>query len=304
MRSIRLIFQIVAFLLVAGRAEAQPDTLHWDNNVPTVAFRYPDLYGDDLRNMRFQAPNKCLLVGALFAFPTRNFQQWTTGDPSLIVKVWPMGPDSLPVAGREWISDTTDFDSLRASVYSLDSAWHSTQFVFVDLTAYRLWIGWPFWFHIGYTAGRDSEDDSLAILSDNGFPAKPYASEWYNGHFVPMSDAWASVGLFIRAVVLQPSNDVSVLEPGGRPSAFSLPGAYPNPFNNSTRIVFTVAHTSAVTLTVYDLLGRERAVLLNGLLPAGGHEVMLDAAGWASGRYFIKLSDGDGVLTLPLVLEK
>lgn len=73
------------------------------------------------------------------------------------------------------------------------------------------------------------------------------------------------------------------------PFRYSLMQNYPNPFNPSTNIKFTMPANGNVKLTVYDLNGREVAVLVNGTRTAGEHEVTFNARGLSSGAYFYKL---------------
>jgi len=65
---------------------------------------------------------------------------------------------------------------------------------------------------------------------------------------------------------------------------FNLKQNYPNPFNPETNITFEIKNGSRVTLKVYDLMGREVAVLINGYKPAGSYNVVFDAKN-ASGKY-------------------
>jgi hypothetical protein len=89
------------------------------------------------------------------------------------------------------------------------------------------------------------------------------------------------------------------------PVAFELAQNYPNPFNPSTRIQFALAGNARVTLEVFDILGRNVGTLINGeLRPAGDHAVMFNAAGFASGVYFYRLSTGARVLTKKMMLIK
>jgi len=68
---------------------------------------------------------------------------------------------------------------------------------------------------------------------------------------------------------------------------------YPNPFNPSTNISFTIPNNSKVSLKVYDMLGKEVALLVNEYRPAGRYEVKFSAANLASGTYIYRLqSDG------------
>jgi hypothetical protein len=67
---------------------------------------------------------------------------------------------------------------------------------------------------------------------------------------------------------------------------------YPNPFNPSTVIAYDIAVAGRVELRVYDLLGREVGVLVNGVQGAGRHAVVFDAGGLPSGVYFTRLTVG------------
>lgn len=89
------------------------------------------------------------------------------------------------------------------------------------------------------------------------------------------------------------------------PEAFSLAQNFPNPFNPSTQITFTLARASKVTLEVYDILGRQVATLINGdLRSAGRHEMQFTAAGLASGVYFYRLSADQKVATMKMMLVR
>jgi len=82
-------------------------------------------------------------------------------------------------------------------------------------------------------------------------------------------------------------------EPYAIPESFSLSQNYPNPFNPSTTINFTLLATANVTLKVYDVLGKEVAVLVSEERPAGLHSVEFNAADLPSGIYFYKLEAGN-----------
>jgi photosystem II stability/assembly factor-like uncharacterized protein len=78
------------------------------------------------------------------------------------------------------------------------------------------------------------------------------------------------------------------------PREFTLSQNYPNPFNPVTTIQFTLSGPDDITLTVYDLLGRRVAVLLNGSLPAGTHSAVFDARHLASGVYLYRIVTAQG----------
>ncbi|MCA9733739.1 MAG: T9SS type A sorting domain-containing protein [Deferribacteres bacterium] len=75
----------------------------------------------------------------------------------------------------------------------------------------------------------------------------------------------------------------------GTPATFSLVGNYPNPFNPTTSIVFTMPEEGLVTLKVYDILGRNVANLPLGLQGTGKRQVVFDAHDLSSGVYFYRL---------------
>jgi hypothetical protein len=64
---------------------------------------------------------------------------------------------------------------------------------------------------------------------------------------------------------------------------------YPNPFNPTTQIRFTLPEQSQVSLVVYDMLGREVARLIDELLPAGEQTVRFDASNLANGVYIYRI---------------
>ncbi len=72
-------------------------------------------------------------------------------------------------------------------------------------------------------------------------------------------------------------------------AAYQLNQNFPNPFNPSTKILFSIGQTERVTLTVFDLLGKEVVTLINQSLTAGGYEVDFSAASIPSGIYLYKL---------------
>ncbi len=93
-------------------------------------------------------------------------------------------------------------------------------------------------------------------------------------------------------------------EDPARPQTFRLLGAYPNPFNPSVNIRFELPESSVVRVAVFDLLGREVAMVLDEPLSAGSHTVPFTANGLPSGIYLYRVRAGDGVLTGSMTLMK
>ncbi len=96
------------------------------------------------------------------------------------------------------------------------------------------------------------------------------------------------------------------------PDEFYLYQNYPNPFNPSTIIKFQIpllrgvpkGRGVQVSLIIYDILGREIAVLINQQLRPGSYEVEWDASNYPSGVYFYKIIEGDYFETKIMVLLK
>jgi spore coat protein CotH/photosystem II stability/assembly factor-like uncharacterized protein len=86
------------------------------------------------------------------------------------------------------------------------------------------------------------------------------------------------------------------------PSEFLLSQNYPNPFNPETRIEYRIAHAGPVTLTVYDLLGRVVATLVDEVKAPGEYRAVWNASGAASGVYFCQLLSGNARETRKLML--
>ena len=88
------------------------------------------------------------------------------------------------------------------------------------------------------------------------------------------------------------------------PKAFSLSPAYPNPFNQSTQITFSLPTGADASLIVYDINGREVALIVDEWYPAGIHQAVFDGSELSSGIYFAKFIAGEFIQTRKLVLMK
>ena len=80
--------------------------------------------------------------------------------------------------------------------------------------------------------------------------------------------------------------------------------AYPNPFNPSTNISFSLPQDMHVNLSVYDINGRVVAELVNGMRSTDTYNVVWNATENASGVYFVKLAAGESVHTQKIMLIK
>jgi hypothetical protein len=88
------------------------------------------------------------------------------------------------------------------------------------------------------------------------------------------------------------------------PDNFVLEQNFPNPFNPSTRISYSIAENSFITLKVYDILGNEIATLVNEEKPAGKYDAEFDANNFSSGIYFYRMTAGKLIETKKMILLK
>lgn len=88
------------------------------------------------------------------------------------------------------------------------------------------------------------------------------------------------------------------------PTTAVIVGNYPNPFNPETRISFTLPEAARVSLTIFNLQGRQIGQLVSGDFSAGLHEVNWNAADYPSGAYIYRLSGDFGAVSGKMLLVK
>lgn len=88
------------------------------------------------------------------------------------------------------------------------------------------------------------------------------------------------------------------------PSGFELQQNFPNPFNPSTKISFSLAEKGMTVLELFNSLGQSSAVLINEELQPGSYEYTLDASHLPAGAYFYSLTSGSGRIVKKMVLVK
>jgi hypothetical protein len=90
----------------------------------------------------------------------------------------------------------------------------------------------------------------------------------------------------------------------GSPNNFELAQNYPNPFNPTTSISYSIPNDGNVTLSIYDVIGNEVAVLVNGNKSAGTYSQNFDASNLTSGIYFYTIRADNFVETKKMLLIK
>ncbi len=108
----------------------------------------------------------------------------------------------------------------------------------------------------------------------------------------------SSVGIYKNNLTSVSQNSTLQL-----PAKFNL-NAYPNPFNPTTTIIYSIPQKTHVQIIVYDALGKEIATLVNKEQTSGNHKVVFNASQLASGVYFYTLHSSNLLKTKKLVLIK
>jgi hypothetical protein len=88
------------------------------------------------------------------------------------------------------------------------------------------------------------------------------------------------------------------------PHTYKLNQNYPNPFNPVTKINYSIPQTNFVTIKVYDILGKEVAILVSEEKPAGIYLINFNAENLSSGVYFYRMTAGSFTSTKKFILIK
>lgn len=173
--------------------------------------------------------------------------------------------------------NSTSFDSGAVMSASQDS-FVLTNCVFENNTPYA--FSTDFWWYAGYIDARNCYW---------GAASGPY-QEILN----PGGDGDAILGTDVLFEPWLQESPLRVGQPHEVPTAFDLVCAYPNPFNSGVTLEFSLPRPMDVELSVYDVLGRRVADLIDGNNTAGVHTVYWSADLAPSGDLFCKIDEQDG----------
>ena len=151
-------------------------------------------------------------------------------------------------------------------------------------------------------AGELVDATGTVVAVNNGTSSNPFTltapgpGEYTVNAGYAGPERWDSVSVSITITNIgdDPSN----------PASFKLFDNYPNPFNPSTTIKYSISEASFTTLIVYDALGNEVSSLVNGTKSAGTFEVIFDATKLSSGIYYYTLQSGSITETKKMILTK
>ena len=116
-------------------------------------------------------------------------------------------------------------------------------------------------------------------------------------------DGWRQLGEFVVHEAVGNLGKQTLAE-APKPEEFSLSANYPNPFNPTTNIRFTLPEPTKVKLVVFNTLGQKVATLVDDYQQAGVHVVTFDASNLPSGIYFYKIQAGHYSAIRKMVLTK
>jgi hypothetical protein len=115
-------------------------------------------------------------------------------------------------------------------------------------------------------------------------------------------DIWGNESLPIKAEWVNisdtPQDENNMAKP------FVLQGVYPNPFNPTTHIKFSLTEAQKVDVEVYDLRGHRVADLVHKTMAKGTHSIPFAPRDLPSGTYFARISAGGQVETTKMLLLK
>lgn len=184
----------------------------------------------------------------------------------------------VPISPADF--DSIAFDVYPTSAFSLDIGFYNSYGPSFALTPFR-------WNHIAAPLAFDTSITRFFFRRNTGGTATAY---------------FDNVRFVARAV-----DKSSGTTPSRNPVDYNLEQNFPNPFNPSTVIVFSLPRPTQTRLKVFDLLGREVATIADGLFQAGTFRFTFDASSprhLSSGMYLYRLEAGDYVQTLRMLLVR
>jgi hypothetical protein len=122
--------------------------------------------------------------------------------------------------------------------------------------------------------------------------------------YVSVSDDSGAIALDSMEVIISPLTGIGSLFGENIPTEYVIHQNYPNPFNPATHIRFGLPRATRVKLTIYNIIGQQVAVLVDGERDAGYHVVNFDGAGKASGIYLYHLQAGNFQTVKKMLLLK
>jgi len=154
------------------------------------------------------------------------------------------------------------------------------------------------WTNVAYEDQLSSSNWTYVEIEESGLPSAEFLSLRFSKDNLKL---YRIDDISLKGVSTETTS--SDLQPD-LPKQVTLHQNYPNPFNPATTIRYTLSSSEQVRLSVYDMLGREMAVIVNEMKAAGVHTARWDAPGSSSGIYMYVLQTDDFRTTRKMTLMK
>ncbi len=217
-------------------------------------------------------------------------------EPTLLKYAYRLGADTIyyglisPQSKANYYQD--DYDSYYIDLTS--ASWLNVQVLNIPVSNLRV-------------AVFNQSSSPLVVKDSKGLSNIDTTALFPKGKYYIVVEAAADVNSwkfpYALKLHLTPVTDVN-LQNLGSPNTFQLDQNYPNPFNPTTTIKYSIPQQAFVSISVYDLLGREVAVLVKEEKSAGNYSVKFDANNLSSGVYLYKMQAGSFMETKKLILLK
>jgi Domain of unknown function (DUF2341)/Secretion system C-terminal sorting domain len=232
-------------------------------------------------------------------FPTNSLPGFHYGTPDFLyyVRQTPVNPEPSSTFGQIADTNTPTPPSNLFAIAGNERAlliWNkNTEFDVERYLVHKNTVNDPYsaWV-IGYTNQPDTNFIATGLI--NG------ASYYF---WVKAVDRYCSprISGFSNVAAITPLNVTNEEEV---PKVFALYQNYPNPFNPVTDIKYDIANESFVKLVIYDMLGRQTAVLVNEIRKPGSYTAKWNPENVPSGVYIYKLTAGNFEKTMKMILLK
>jgi hypothetical protein len=222
---------------------------------------------------------------------------------------WPLNaPDKGPTTYKVW-RDGITLDWGYWGIEPVDSGWVRGT-VIVDDDNYEWGVEMAIYLpqitggaKIGFNIGGASADVAMGEESESGDGAYAFFS-WQVAEYAG-GDVMRNAGSFATLNMVSDPSSVERIYEQPIPDSYALLQNYPNPFNPETRIQYSIPNAAYVQLSIYNVLGQQIAVLVDGMQSMGTYEASWNATGVTSGVYFYQLQiDNHIVDTKRMVLMK
>lgn len=284
---------------------------YWDNAYSTVGIENPDQTDgiEVVYSNLYRDPAAARLQdGRAYLFTTRF--DYTPPGAALQITVTPINPPIVIPAGGGSFSFTVGLSNAGTSPAAAD-AWMDV--VLPNGSVFGPTLG-PV--NLTLPAGFSLQRNRSQNVPGNA-PAGTYryrgnAGIYPTAIYDSSSFSFSKIGSALSALYTdwdnygEPWGEESAANSAGQtqPEEYAVYPAHPNPFNPRTIIGFALPKAERIRIAVFDIAGRQVAVLVDGRREAGRHEVVFDGSGLASGVYICRLQAGGYSAGLKMVLMK